>query len=57
MAKGIRVKKIETGEEYKSVREAGIKNGISDMTVWAALRRKDKSGGGFHWERIERNEQ
>ena len=48
-----RVRSIENGEIYMSVREAGRKLGISPMGISYCLNGKQKTAGGFQWEVVE----
>ena len=47
-----RVKNIDNGEIYVSVREAGRKTGICSMSISYCLNGKQKTAGGFRWEII-----
>lgn len=47
---GKKVRNIDTGQCYVSVREAGRKIGISSMGISYCLNGKQKSAGGYRWE-------
>lgn len=44
-----RIKNLDTGEVYVSVREAGRRTGICSMSISACLSGKQKHAGGFRW--------
>ena len=48
----IRVRCIETGEEFDSLSEAGRKTGIDFKSISAYLKGKIKSAKGYHFEKI-----
>lgn len=47
------VRCIETGEEFRSIREAAKKHGVADTNLGNAIRGKgQKRCAGYHWEYI-----
>jgi predicted nucleic acid-binding Zn-ribbon protein len=44
---------IETGEVYRSIRQAEINTGISHSTISNCCNGKGKTAGGYHWKFIE----
>ena len=47
-----RVKCVETGEVFDSIREASRSMGIHFPNIVASLNGRLKTAGGYHWERI-----
>lgn len=44
---------VETGEKYRSAREAGRKTGISQGSISRCIKDERSTAGGYHWVRIE----
>ena len=44
-----RVKCIETGITYNSIKEAAIKNNVSKSGICSACNGKQKTSAGYHW--------
>lgn len=49
----IKIRVIETGEEYESIRECARTIGVDQSMICAYLNGKTKSCKGYHFERIE----
>lgn len=49
---GYKVRCIETGVVYLSVRSAGKELGIDPTGISCCCRGKQKTAGGYHWEYI-----
>lgn len=53
-----RIRCVETGEIYKSCADAGRQIGIHPYGINSVLNGKQKTAGGYHWERYyEKNEE
>lgn len=50
--KGIRIRCVETGEEFESIQKAGLRYRISDMAIRKALNDAERTAGGYHWASV-----
>lgn len=49
----VRIKCVDTGEEFRAVKDAAEKVGVSDSAIYIALKKGGKyRSGGYRWERI-----
>ena len=48
-----KIKCVETGEIYKTIKEASENIGISSNGIVSALKGKIKTAGGYHWKYVE----
>lgn len=53
----IRVRCVETGLTFRSIKEAAEKIGGTYSEIWKAVTGKQETAYGYHWERIKRDEQ
>ena len=51
------VKCVETGEIYKTIKEASKNIGINSSGIVSALKGRCKTAGGYHWEYVEEESQ
>lgn len=55
-ARGKKVRNIETGEVFNSLKEAGKTIKASSCHITTAARNHNRTCGGFHWEYVEEGE-
>ena len=48
-----KVKCVETGKIYESIKQASVETGIPDGNIVKCCQGKLKTCGGFHWEYVE----
>lgn len=48
---GTAIIRVEDGKEYYSIRQAARENGIFKNAIQAALKNKNKTASGYHWQR------
>lgn len=51
-SQGHKIRCIETGEVFQSIRKAGEIKGIDPSSICSQLKGKLKTAGGYHWEKI-----
>ena len=51
-----RVRCVETGEEFPSIKSAAEWCGVTSSNLSAVLAGRQKSAGGYHWERVVNDE-
>ena len=51
------VKCVETGEIYKTIKEASENTGISSNGIVSALKGRNKTAGGYQWKYVEEDDE
>jgi len=50
--RGVRIRCVETGEVYRTIKAASRLTGISRANISGCLSGRRKTAGGFHWEKV-----
>ena len=49
----VKIRCVDTGEEFDAIKDADIKMGISGVAIYVAFKKGGKyHSGGYRWERI-----